>query len=544
MNTMVGLQASLHTPTEDSLSDLMKNDEDFGAALDTFDDNGELNDDFDPGELLQSPLFNDSAEKLSNSFSNENEFGQFGVEEEHDTLLGNRSQPPMPAHQQGFGGGMGYSEPVKRAPPARPAMVRENPSLTPKMQMMTPMQSIDTRMGLPSLQSSFTSSASSARHNPIPSVIGGSGMMMDTTPPMIGASVTDDNSHYDHNEMQDYGAQSYHSPTSRRAPDRSFSGASSHYSEATHEHISPLKNRMSPAPGYQFQQLQPHQQQPHQQQPHQQQPHQQQTTPHQMVTPRRGLPPKAQSYAPGSHNMGGSPNDLQAMRQQLERMRDMEIRDTLQGSSRRTSDASNLSQSVHLPVQRTASANSSLSRSMHFDQMGNNNFRGNGMPGAPPFGNGNVSIASTGGVQSFKPSFNAGGMDSQSMGGSGGPGTNDAMEKLCLSMKRSAMSRTLVKQYSSGRGVSRNGSGHLNAMRQATGGRQMMDDSSGRSNGPATPVRRLSSAKHRLQHPSRGVYLHDSQNSLGYRHDSQNSLGGTSAHSVNLQFDGRNMGTM
>jgi hypothetical protein len=516
MNTMVGLQASLHTPTEDSLSDLMKNDEDFGAALDTFDDDGELNDDFDPGELLQSPLFNDSIEKLSNSFSNENEFGQFGVEEEHDTLLGNRSRPPMPAHQQDFGGGMGYSEPVKRA---RPAMVRENPSLTPKMQMMTPMQSIDTRMGLPSLQSSFASSASSARHNPIPSVIGGSGMMMDTyrdTPPMIGASVTDDS--YDHNEIQDYSAQSYHSPR-RRAPDRSFSGASSHYSEATHELVSPVKNRMSPAPGYQFQQLQPHQQQ---------------TTPHQMLTPGRGLPPKAQSYAPGSHNMGGSPNDLQAMRQQLERMRDLEIRDTLQGSSRRTSDASNLSQSVHLPIQRTASANASLSRSVHFDQMGNNNFRGNGMPGAPPFGNGNVSIASTGGVQSFKPSFNAGGMDSQSMGGSGGAGTNDAMEKLCLSMKRSAMSRTLVKQYSSGRGVSRNGSGHLNAMRQTTGGRQMMDDSSGRSNGPATPVRRLSSAKHRLQHPSRGVY----------RHDSQNSLGGTSSHSVNLQFDGRNMGTM
>ena len=240
-----------------------------------------------------------------------------------------------------------------------------------------------------------------------------------------------------------------------------------------------------------------------------------------MLTPARALPPKAQSF--GGALMGTQSNDLSMMRQQLQRMRDLEIRDTMQQSqSRRTSDSSNLtSQSMHLPVQRTASASATLSRSMHFEP-GQSSFGGS-MPGAPPFGGGNVSIASD--ARSFKPSFNQ--MDG-SMAGSAS-NVNEAMEKLCESMKRSAMSRSLVKQYSSGgRGVSRHGSGSLYAMRQAAGrSNSMMDDSSGRS----VPIRRPSSTKHHLQHPVRGVYRHDSAKS---------------AHSMNLQInmDGRNMGPL
>ena len=322
----------------------------------------------------------------------------------------------------------------------------------------------------------------------VPTTIGGADGNFREMPPSHG---TDDSSHFDQSQsdMQDYSMQSYRSP-SRRMPDRSISSNSSYQSESE----SPVMGR-SASSLYQ-------------------------TTAGQrpMLTPGRALPPKSQSYAGPAHSMGAQSGDLSMMRQQLQQMRDLEIRETMQqSSSRRTSDSSNLSQSMHVqPVQRTASASATLSRSMHFEA-GHSSF-GNMQAGGPPFNN--VSIASD--SRSFKPSFNR--MDGSMAGSSN---VNEAMEKLCESMKRSAMSRCLVKQYSSGRGVSRHGSGSLYAMRQAAGRSNAMDDSSGRS----APIRRLSSAKHQLHHPARGVYRHDSQ-------------GANSTRSVNLQIDGRNMGAL
>ena len=479
---MVGMQASLHTAREDSLRDLMKSDDD---PMGTFDEVNELNDDFNPDALLMEPLFNDSAGKLDQSFSHESEFGQF--EEPHDTLLGRPDRTPVPPPA------MEYSESAKR--PARPAIVRESrnvklPSASSMMMNGNGMSNImahhpqqqqqQSQQAPPQqpLQSSFAGYNAGMQQGGggIPSVIG-----------VMATQVTDDSmSHFDQSQsdMQDYSMQSYRSP-SRRMPDRSISSNSSYESD------SPVMGRSAASNMYGGQPS--------------------------MLTPARALPPKAQSY--GGALMGTQSNDLSMMRQQLQRMRDLDIRENSMQQGRRTSDSSNLtSQSMHLPVQRTTSASAALSRSMHFEP-GQGSF--SNMSGGPPFGGGNVSIASD--ARSFKPSFNH--MDGSSMAGASN--VNEAMEKLCESMKRSAMSRSLVKQYSSGRGVSRHGSGQLYAMRQAAGhsSRNSMDDSSGRR----APVRRLSSTKHHLQHPVRGVNRHDSAKS---------------AHSMNLQInmDGRYMG--
>ena len=503
---MVGMQASLHTAKEDSLRDLMKNDDDPMMSTGAFDENtgGEtmMDDDFNPDALLMSPLFNDSAGKFDRSFTNENEneqeFGQF--EETHDTLLGRPDRVPVPAPLPA----MEYAESVPRM--SRPAIVRESRnvklptvnSIHPAMQGMGSGMMISGRQQQQQKQqpSSFAGYNSGLS---VPSVIGG----------MDGNfhQVTDDSSQFDQSQtnfdqsqsdMHDYSAQSYRSPT-RRMPDRSISSNSSYQSECD----SPVME-MSSSSMYQRSQ-------------------------HQMIAPTRSLPLKAQSYAghSTSHLMASPSNDLSIMRQQLQQMRDLEMREAMQqtGSFRRTSDPNNfqmnLSQSMHLPVQRTASAASApLSRSMHYDsRQGQATFRNNGMSVSPSFPGSNVSIASD--SRSFKPSFNA----SEGVV-SGSSGVNEAMEKLCESMKRSAMSRQMVKQYSSAsRGVSRHGSGSLYAMRQNASRNSGMDDSSGRS----APIRRPSSTKHQLHHPVRGVYRNDSGASNGHR-------------SYNFQIDGRNMG--
>lgn len=457
-----------------------------------FDDQmgGEMDDEFNPEALLMSPLFNDSGGKLDQSFTNENEneFGQF--EEPHDALLGRPDRDPGPPPA------MEYSEPPKR--PSRPPIVREsrNVKLPTPSSMHPGMRSMGSGM-MSSFQNQQQQSSFSGYNSgmTVPSVIGG----MDGN-----FQVTDDSSQFDQSQtnfdqsqsdMYDYSAQSYRSPV-RRMPDRSISSNSSYQSECD----SPVMG-MSASSMYQRSQ-------------------------HQMLTPARGLPPKAQSYAgPGpTHLMGSQSNDLSVMRQQLQRMRDLEIRETMQQNQqcRRTSDPSNqnnLSHSMHLPVQRTASATSvPLSRSMHYDSRQGQATFNNGMSGSPSFPGSNVSIASD--SRSFKPSFNQ-----MEVAPNGATGVNEAMEKLCESMKRSAMSRQMVKQYSSSRGVPRHGSGSLFALRQGTSRNNAMDDSSGRS----APIRRLSSTKHQLHHPMRGVYRSDSSASNGHR-------------SFNLQIDGRNMG--
>jgi len=206
-----------------------------------------------------------------------------------------------------------------------------------------------------------------------------------------------------------------------------------------------------------------------------------------------------------------------------------------------------LSQTVHGLPYRGASnpvavhaMSQSLSLSMHDRR---NSYNGGGGPvGAPPFG--------PGGLQNGSIATDAAPNKGQA------PATvGNAMEKLCESMKRSAMSRSLVKQFS-GRGsglikqnsfrggLARQSSGRMmvkqmsnrGLMRQ-TSNRSVVDDASGRGTGPtgAVPIRRASSStKHHLQPPPRGIN----------RHDSQQSLNGPSNHGINLHIDGRNLGAL
>ncbi|GKZ01082.1 hypothetical protein MPSEU_001059800 [Mayamaea pseudoterrestris] len=103
--------------------------------------------------------------------------------------------------------------------------------------------------------------------------------------------------------------------------------------------------------------------------------------------------------------------------------------------------------------------------------------------------------------------------------GGGAPQLNEAMSQLCDSMRRSAMSRNFVKQLSNrslstGQSAARSGVGRTNSMHSQNSSRSLMDNES--SNGRAVPVRRSSSAaKYHLQHPMRGINRHDSQQSLG-----------------------------
>ena len=139
-------------------------------------------------------------------------------------------------------------------------------------------------------------------------------------------------------------------------------------------------------------------------------------------------------------------------------------------------------------------------------------------------------------------------------GSSADPGINEAMEKLCESMRRSAMSRNLVKQLS-GRSVQRNGSSKslqrsnsgAGGIRKQINGRSLSgtnfgvgDDGSGRGTPTrSVPIRRLSDAKHRLHQRvgSRGMYR---QNSMG----SQGSVASGGGPRTFLQLDDESLGAL
>ena len=109
------------------------------------------------------------------------------------------------------------------------------------------------------------------------------------------------------------------------------------------------------------------------------------------------------------------------------------------------------------------------------------------------------------------------------------PSINDAMAHLCDSMRRSAMSRSFVKQLS-GRSLTgqtmQRSIGRTNSLHSQNSSRSLMDDASGRS----LPVRRTSSStKYHIQHPLRGIHRHDSQQSLSR---SNHSTAGS-----NISFD-------
>lgn len=134
------------------------------------------------------------------------------------------------------------------------------------------------------------------------------------------------------------------------------------------------------------------------------------------------------------------------------------------------------------------------------------------------------------------------------------PGITEAMEKLCESMRRSAMSRNLVKQLS-GRSVQRQGSARSLSrsnsgagMRKQLSGRSLSgnlgDDGSGRGTPTrAVPIRRLSDAKHRLHQRSapgnRGAFR---TNSMGSQ--TSNPSGGRTTPKTFLQLDDQSLGAL
>lgn len=133
--------------------------------------------------------------------------------------------------------------------------------------------------------------------------------------------------------------------------------------------------------------------------------------------------------------------------------------------------------------------------------------------------------------------------------GQGGQGVNEAMEKLCETMRRSAMSRSMVKQLSgrsltkqhSNRSLSRQNSGRLTkqisgrnlaransgrSLNRANSGRSLQRTASGRQmmESGELPIRRMSvDHKHRIHRdavinnqgpPGRGVFRHKSQSAI------------------------------
>lgn len=82
MNTMVGMQASLHTSMQDIEADLtMKNESEPLSTDDIISDNDDDNDEFGesgPGELLRSPPSNNSSQPMNASLDDADELGSSG----------------------------------------------------------------------------------------------------------------------------------------------------------------------------------------------------------------------------------------------------------------------------------------------------------------------------------------------------------------------------------------------------------------------------------------------------------------------------------
>jgi len=473
MNTMVGMQASHHTPVSEDLSDLTKNDND-PLSISGMEDDADVFDDedFDPEELLKSPLFNDSQGRLSASFANEAGFGTFNGDSgheppnvtpdssdeyisfdspqraeyadfsKHNSLL----QPTANAFQERFNiNQVALSSPMKAAAAA---------TSTPQQNYATPMK--------PPPQPQFMSE--NEDYN----------ILTHQSVPRQHSSMDESmGSHYTH---MDESMNSNYRPESQEhaldmqqsALQRGVAQRSTGYSDQ--QHMRSLPERSS---SFQAQ--------------------------HSALFAR--APPGRSSSCHTPSNSSGV-NQLQQM-QQIQRNEGLSA--TVHGESMRSENYGGvLSGPMH--------GGDSLSHSMH------------ARTGPSPFpvlqNQGNMSIASD--MPSSKES----------------PASlNQAMEKLCESMKRSAMSRNLVKQYS-GRSLVQAqtmlGKQHSNRNLMGRQGshRNLMDDGSGRGT-PTSVMRRMSNPKHRLQHPVRGLY----------RHDSQQSLNGQSNHGISLQIDGRSMGT-
>jgi hypothetical protein len=199
----------------------------------------------------------------------------------------------------------------------------------------------------------------------------------------------------------------------------------------------------------------------------------------------------------------------------------------------------------HPPLTSQLGGNGPVARNNSLPRMGNNSLPPVGLPQSismvMPVDTGEVGGMAGGSfdVAAMAQGFAA---SNQQSGGDQPPSNvNEAMEKLCESMRRSAMSRSLVKQFSgrsltrshSGHGLSRSNSGRMtknlsgrnlgrnNSGRQLSGansGRSLQRTHSGRQVPVDTPelqpVRRMSQdTKHRLT-PTRGVFRNHSTTAI------------------------------
>lgn len=490
MNTMVGLQASLHTSVVDEISELMKNENTNGMTGedDTFDA-----DDFDAEELLKSPLFfNNSNDKLSSSVSNENSFGTFEDIEED----GDKKPSPDGSAQDFAEAGTHHT------------VSDYNQYRSYDVVKQAPVTTFSSPMRTQSTESSYTEDSFDSGNGgnvaayPVPQALSPEkrAPSLRVVNHLPNAAYTQQ---YPQQDNYDMGMSGNYAPQSLPiapycSPERSQSF-----------------NVQCPQPSSSFQQQ------------------------------SYGSPSQTSSY--NSQHCDGSPNQLAQMRQFAQQMQVPSQHPQLDAHTVHGGEAYGSNSNPMVMGQ-------SLSNSMH--EQRSHSFHGStGMnPAFPGIQNHhNVAIGQAGGMADKSMSDLDGSSHDKP------PGTlNEAMEKLCESMKRSAMSRSLVKQFS-GRSLVKQGSARSLLARQNSGlmmkqrsnrslmrhnsNRSLMDDASGRGTPTsAVPIRRHSSmnAKHHLQHPGRGVYRHDSQQSLG-GHSNHGCGGGGS---ISLHIDGRNLGTL
>jgi hypothetical protein len=505
---MVGLQASLRTSVQGGM-DLTKNEnEDFESN--TLDEGDSFGDDdvFDPDELLNSPMFNDPAATMGN----EDSFGSFAIDEEDGSEL-NASYSDYETLKTSAVTNSPFAGCRDSLPSSSPKRSVSGPSsLMHLYQSPTNHQHQQQEQQEPA----FDTMQQGLQQNPLPrsppksklGMLRSPGMTMRQSPKR---AVSYSEGHQSMKNQMSGMQMNQHLNQMR------FSGSGTGLSQSMHtnfSHASPLASSHNAVHGDSLDSGSVH-------------------SVH-SVSVQSG---STQGPPVQDSSMNAQHMQAQHMNPQLMNMQQMQA------------------QQMNGQMMNGQPMNGQLMNGqlMNGQSMQNQQMHpGQASPSYAPF-QGNVSIASD--MQTQKPnmqSFDQAGLDqptfgqpqNSGMGQQKAPATiNDAMEKLCESMKRSAMTRNLVKQSSvASRGVMRqnsfNGVARQNSLRgvmrqnsaRGSGLQQssLMDESSGRG---APPVRRMSMSKHRIQHHSRGVY----------RHDSQQSLNGNSNHGINFQNDLRNI---
>jgi hypothetical protein len=528
MNTMVGLEASLHTYVGEEAGELMKNDSKAIAAFQAESEDIEEEDDhfalgdFDPEELLKAPMLNNSISGFNHSIS-ENSFGTYDIGDLD-------SKPCSAPNAQSSPGNLSSQLRSYDVLKQRNALQQQlcSPTLVqtsgsePSSAYMAGLHQTQQQRGndfsmhyASQLPASPPRRVESIKHSPMPS---------------------DAMALSQHNEHQvNYQEQGVQFQAQMSQQNGSYDGipAVDHSNGTPYEQQIPgmlIKPHNSPTkvPNYlpstqvsSFSALAP-------------------TAPQFSAPYAQGVSASSTPYSSPSRqgsayaNVGpqGSMNQLQQMQQLVSQF---------PPSGMHSSNNSGLSQTIHGEPYRTSSSsaivNQGMSMSMHGDSGLSNSLRSSSFHGSNQFmsspGFSNVSIATNMQVNKSYQGDRSLDMSSHSQTVPGAP-LSEAMEKLCESMKRSAMSRSMIKQYS-GRGPLLKQGSSRGLMRQNSSRGGMVDDGSGRGTPTGmVPIRRVSmNAKHQLQHPARGVYRHDSQHSLNH-----------SNHNLSLHVDGRNMGNL